>query len=139
MSTCEHTPREPGQDIAERLLRLGIAAELVAKQLPSNARGRHVAVQLVRCATAAGANYEEARAPESRADFIHKVGVALKELREAGYWLSFVSGAGLATVDPALRRKSPAGSDFDGIEANSIVAGVTVRRLSCFDFGRRVV
>jgi hypothetical protein len=34
------TTREPGQDIAERLLRLGIAAELVAKQLPSNARGR---------------------------------------------------------------------------------------------------
>ena len=94
--------REPGADIAERLLRVGIAAEAIANQLPSNPRGKHVALQLLRSATAAGANYDEARSPESRADFIHKLGVALKELREARYWLAFVRGAGLATVDEKL-------------------------------------
>jgi len=94
--------REPGHDIAQRLLRLSIAAEEISRHLPSGANGRHVSTQLVRSATAAGANYDEARSPESRADFIHKLGIALKELREARYWLSFVAGSKMAAVDPVL-------------------------------------
>jgi four helix bundle protein len=49
-----------------------------------------VASQVVRSATGGGANYEEARAAESRQDFIHKVGVAAKEVREAVYWLELI-------------------------------------------------
>lgn len=44
-----------------------------------------------------GANYEEARGAESRADFIHKVGIANKELREALYWLRLTEEAALVT------------------------------------------
>jgi four helix bundle protein len=55
-----------------------------------------VARQLVRAATGGGANYEEARGAESRADFIHKVGIANKEVREALYWLRLVQDAELA-------------------------------------------
>jgi four helix bundle protein len=51
-------------------------------------------MQLIRAATGAGANYEEARAAESRADFIHKVGIAAKEMREAHYWLSLIGHSG---------------------------------------------
>ncbi len=40
--------------------------------------------------TSAGANYEEARAAESRADFIHKCSIASKELRESLYWLRLI-------------------------------------------------
>ena len=43
--------------------------------------------QLERSGPGAGANYEEARGAESPADFVHKVRVALKELRETRYWL----------------------------------------------------
>src|SRR4051812_25581645 len=46
--------------------------------------------QLVRCATSVGANFAEARAAESRADFIHKLQVALKECREAKHWLEII-------------------------------------------------
>jgi four helix bundle protein len=46
-----------------------------------------VASQVVRSATSAGANYEEARAAESRSDFIHKVRLAAKEMRETIFWL----------------------------------------------------
>jgi four helix bundle protein len=46
--------------------------------------------QLVRSATGGGSNYEEARGAESRADFIHKVSIAIKELRESLYWLRLV-------------------------------------------------
>jgi four helix bundle protein len=45
--------------------------------------GRHIAGQLVRCDTSPAPNFEEARAAESRADFIHKLGICLKELRES--------------------------------------------------------
>jgi len=50
-------------------------------KLSRNDVGKHVANQLMRAATSSGANYEEACSAESRADFIHKVQIVLKELR----------------------------------------------------------
>ena len=47
----------------------------------------------------AGANDEEARAAESRADFVHKVGVAAKEMREACYWFGLVHRSGWLDAD----------------------------------------
>ncbi len=79
-----------GDDIADRLLELGLAALRLASSLPRNPAARHVALQLVRSATGAGSNYEEARAAESRADFIHKLGIAAKEARESRYWIALV-------------------------------------------------
>ena len=52
---------------------------------------RHVFGQLVRSATSTGANFEESRSAESRPDFIHKMQIVLKELRETGYWLKLLS------------------------------------------------
>ena len=80
-----------GSDIAERLLNFAVAVVRLAAQLPRGPAGRHVASQLVRSASGGGANYEEARAAESRDDFIHKVGVAAKEVRETVYWLEFIA------------------------------------------------
>jgi four helix bundle protein len=48
-------------------------------------------MQAFRAATSAGANYQEARRAESRADFVHKVGLAAKELGETLYWLQLVT------------------------------------------------
>ena len=84
-----------GDDIAERLLWLGAQ---VLKQMPNLEKtpgAKNVARQLERCATAGGANYEEARGAESPGDFVHKVRVALKELRETGYWLKRLMRADL--------------------------------------------
>jgi four helix bundle protein len=85
-----------GDDIAERLLAVGAASLRVARGLPRDVGSRHVATQLVRAATGAGANYAEARAAESRADFSHKLGLAAKEMREALFWLGLVRVACLA-------------------------------------------
>ncbi len=79
-----------GGDIAERLLELGANVVRLAERLPKRALTRHIALQVVRSVTSAGANYEEARHAESRADFVHKVGVAAKELGETLYWLRLV-------------------------------------------------
>ena len=94
-----------GHDIAERLLTFAVAVVRLAAQLPRDPAGRHVASQLVRSATGGGANYEEARAAESRNDFIHKVGVAAKEVCETVYWLEFIQRFAWTRTDlgPALR------------------------------------
>jgi four helix bundle protein len=63
------------------------------KQLCKTYSGRHIYGQLFRAGTSAGANYEEARAGESRADFIHKMQVVLKELRESLYWIKLIMAA----------------------------------------------
>ena len=53
---------------------------------------QHIAMQLIRCSTSPAANSGEARAAESRRDFIHKMQICLKELRETAVWLRFRSG-----------------------------------------------
>lgn len=53
-----------------------------------------LAKQLLRSGTSIGANAEEAVAAQSKADFIHKLHIALKETRETGYWLRLLKDAG---------------------------------------------
>jgi four helix bundle protein len=65
----------------------------VVDALPPTVTGKHLGAQLLRCSTSSGANYEEARGAESRRDFLHKLGIALKELPEARYWLRVVERA----------------------------------------------
>jgi four helix bundle protein len=92
-----------GSDIAERLLALAVAVVRLTKYLPKDTAGRHVASQLLRSSTSCGANYEEARGAESRDDFVHKLGVAHKEVRETVYWLSLIQRCGWGEVKPILR------------------------------------
>jgi len=67
--------------------------------LPRTEEGRHITQQLMRCGLAAAANYAEARAAESRADFIHKLRIVLKELNEAKSWLQQIVANGLFSRD----------------------------------------
>ena len=82
-----------GGDIAERLLEYAVRILKVAAALEKTKVGQHIAVQLAKAGTSAGANYEEARGAESVADFAHKLAVALKELRESRYWLRIIAKA----------------------------------------------
>ena len=85
-----------GENIATRLRSFAAGAVRLCRRLPEDAAAKHIARQLVRAATGGGANYEEARGAESRADFIHKLGIANKETREALYWLRLTQDAALA-------------------------------------------
>ena len=58
--------------------------------LPATRLGRHIAAQLIRSGTSAAPNYEEGCAAESRADFVHKLSISLKELRESHYWIRLI-------------------------------------------------
>jgi four helix bundle protein len=88
-----------GADIAGRLLEFAVEVLLVVKMLPRDTAGKHVAGQLARASTACGANYEEARAAESREDFIHKLGIAAKEVREAMFWVRLAERSAMISID----------------------------------------
>lgn len=80
-----------GDDLAERMLDYAVRVMRLIEALPRSHTGKHVASQLLRAATSAGANYEEARGAESKADFIHKTAISWKEVRESHYWLRLTS------------------------------------------------
>jgi four helix bundle protein len=87
-------------ELSERLLDFAVRIGNVVNALPDTRLGRHIAGQLIRCGTSGGPNYEEGCAGASRDDFIHKLSVALKELRESRYWIRFIIKA---TLLPKLR------------------------------------
>ena len=74
-------------ELSDRLIDFAARVGKAVDALPETRLGRHIAGQLVRCGTSPAPNYEEARAAESRADFVHKLQIALKELRESRCWL----------------------------------------------------
>lgn len=76
-------------ELSDRLWKFAARVGKVVNALPDTRLGRHVAGQLVRCGTAPGPNYDEGCAAESRADFAHKLSIALKELKETRGWLKF--------------------------------------------------
>ncbi len=69
--------------------------------MPKTRAGNHIAGQLIRCGTSPAPNYGEAQSAESRSDFIHKMKVCLKELRETRIWLLMMVKANL--IRPASK------------------------------------
>jgi four helix bundle protein len=83
------------EELSERLWDFAARVGQIVDALPDTRLGRHVAGQLVRCGTSAAPNYDESGAAESRDDFVHKLSIALKELRETRGWLKFIVKAEL--------------------------------------------
>jgi four helix bundle protein len=77
-------------DLEERLIDFAIRVIRLAESLPKNKVGNHIAGQLIRCGTSPAPNYGEAQSAESRSDFVHKMKVCLKELRETRIWLLMI-------------------------------------------------
>lgn len=69
-------------DLHDRLIEFSISIIEVVEKLPKSYAGIHFAKQLVRSGTAPAFNHAEAQSAESRRDFIHKMKIAVKELRE---------------------------------------------------------
>ena len=82
-------------DLEERLIDFAVRIIRIVESLPKTKVANHIAGQLVRCGTSPAPNYGEAQRAESRSDFIHKMKVALKELRETKVWLLMIVRAKL--------------------------------------------
>src|SRR5690349_7934825 len=105
--------------LEQRLVQFAIDIVKLVGDLPQNPQSRHIAAQILRSGTAAAPNYGEARSAESRADFIHKLKVALKELNETAIWLRILHGS-IALNTDFLRRLVAENTELCKILVSSI-------------------
>jgi four helix bundle protein len=93
--------------LEERLIDFAVRIIRMIEDLPNTRVGNHIAGQLLRCGTSPAPNYGEAQGAESRADFIHKMRVCLKELGETRVWLLMIVRATLikssSKLDPLIQ------------------------------------
>ena len=89
-------------NLEERLLDFSVIVIKTVEALPNNRVGNHIAGQLIKSGTSPYANHGEAQAAESQKDFIHKLRICLKELRETKRWLELVEKAQLLKKRPKL-------------------------------------
>ncbi len=82
-------------DLSNRLVEFAASTCRLAAACSGGMVSDHITVQLTRCGTAPAAHYAEAVDAESRRDFIHKMKLGLKELRESLVWLRIVERLGL--------------------------------------------
>jgi len=79
--------RSLSDQLEERLIEFAATIVSFSTELAGTPAGKHIAMQMLRSGTAPAPNYAEARGAESRADFIHKLGIVQKELNETSVWL----------------------------------------------------
>src|SRR2546426_5889390 len=89
-------------DLEERLLEFASAIIDLSEKLPNSRAGNHVAGQILRSGTSPYPNHGEAEDAESREDFIHKLKLCLKELRETRRWARLISRKNWTKDDPTL-------------------------------------
>jgi four helix bundle protein len=92
------------KDLENRLIDFSIQAVILIKSLPEDRITNHLSGQLLRSATSPALNYGEAQGAGSRNDFIHKLGIVLKELRESLNCLRIFAGTNyIKTESPVLK------------------------------------
>ena len=89
-------------NLEERLLEFASAIVDLSEKLPDTRAGNHVAGQILRSGTSPYPNHGEAESAESREDFIHKLKVCLKELRETRRWARLIERKRWTTNDSTL-------------------------------------
>jgi four helix bundle protein len=82
-------------DLEDRLLEYAVRVIRVTESMKRSAAGLHIADQLLRSGTSPYGNHGEAEGAESRDDFIHKLRICFKELRESRRWLKLIQRADL--------------------------------------------
>ena len=82
--------KKPRFDLEERLLEFSASIIELVDELPNTRAANHVAGQLLRCGTSPYGNHGEVEAAESRRDFVHKLRICLKELKETRRWLGLI-------------------------------------------------
>ena len=89
-------------DLEERLLGFASAIIDLSEKLPDSRAGNHVAGQILRSGTSPYPNHGEAEDAESRDDFIHKLKICLKELRETRRWARLIKRKGWSKNEATL-------------------------------------
>jgi four helix bundle protein len=89
-------------DLQDRLVDYAVRIIKLSESLPETKTGKHISSQILRSGTSPAPNYGEAQGAESKADFIHKLKIALKELRETEIWIKIIIKAKLVSPSNLL-------------------------------------
>jgi four helix bundle protein len=87
-------------DLRKRTKDFSLVVMRLCRQLPSTPEARVIMNQLLRSATAVGANYRAVQRSRSRAEFVSKMGIVIEEADETLYWLEMIRDGGLLSPDP---------------------------------------
>lgn len=120
--TSRGPARSQPQDIRARSFAYSLRAIRLYRflQEQKDGAGWIIGRQFLRAACSVGANIEEAQSAESRADFIHKLGIAQKEARESLYWLRILGESGI------VPRKRVQPLDQETEELLSVITSIIV-------------
>ncbi|MGA7838583.1 MAG: four helix bundle protein [Ignavibacteriaceae bacterium] len=87
------------KDLRERLFKFSVSTIKFLKKVRSSPELSVLKYQLTKSSTSCGANYEEAQAAASKADFKYKISISLKEIRESNYWLRILKELDITNND----------------------------------------
>lgn len=106
-------------DLEKRLINFAVSIIALVESMPSSKAANHLAGQLLRSGTSPALNYAEAQGRESRNDFIHKIKIVLKELRETQVCLKIIHKAKLFKSEDELQALLKETSELVAIFAKS--------------------
>ncbi len=89
-------------DLQDRFIDFAVRIIKLSEAIPESNAGKHVCLQILRSGTSSAVNYGEAQSAESKSDFIHKLKIALKELRETEIWLKIIKRSELIKTQEQL-------------------------------------
>ena len=118
------------EELSLRLWDFAVRIGKVVDALPDTSLGRHVAGQLLRCGTSPAPNYDEACAAESPRDFVHKLAIVLKELKESRGWIGFIIKAELLAAKKMVGLEDEA-TQLCNIIGQSIVTAKKNANIRC--------
>ena len=107
-------------DLEERLINFAVLIIEIASELPNTKVGNHLSGQLVRCGTSPALNYGEAQSGESIKDFIHKIKVVLKELRETFVCLKIIYRSKLYKSEKKMQKALKENDELISIFVKSV-------------------
>jgi four helix bundle protein len=108
-------------DILDRCVNYSLEAISVFKELEKDGTGRVIGRQFIRSSTSVGVNINEAQAAQSRADFVHKMQISLKEAKETGYWIKLIIGSKMLPPERVNKIKD------ETEELGKIIAAIIVK------------
>ena len=90
-------------DLEERLISFAVLVVEIVEKMPDTKAANHLSGQLLRSGTSPALNYGEAQSGESRKDFIHKIKIVLKELRETFICLKIIHRTNLYSAEEKIK------------------------------------
>ncbi len=107
-------------NLEERLIDYSVLITEIVETIPNTKAGNHFAGQLIRSGTSPALNYAEAQSGESRKDFIHKLKIVLKELRETIVCLKIICKTNLFKSSESIQHAIDESNELISIFVKSV-------------------